>query len=43
MNRIFNDAYLAPELRELNVCCEVGFAASMTIDDVTSADGVWDE
>ncbi|MBP3643514.1 MAG: hypothetical protein J6J22_02560 [Alistipes sp.] len=36
-------AYRAPQLRELGVRVEAGFATSATIDGVTSMDGVWDE
>lgn len=36
-------AYRAPQLRELEVRVEAGFATSVNIDGVTPEDGVWDE
>ena len=43
MKRTYLGVYNAPQLKELNVRCEAGFAASVGIDGITSEDGVWDE
>lgn len=43
MNRILMGAYTAPQVRELDVRVEAGFATSVTIDGVTPEDGAWDE
>lgn len=44
MKRVFlSGAYSAPQLRELTVRCEAGFATSVNIDGITPEDGVWDE
>lgn len=43
MKRTNLGVYTTPQLRELNVRCEAGFATSVGIDGVTPEDGVWDE
>lgn len=44
MKRVFlNGAYSAPQLKELSVRIEQGFATSTTIEGVTSEEGAWDE
>jgi hypothetical protein len=43
MKRITTGVYTAPQVKELNVRVEAGFATSVTIDGITPEDGAWDE
>ena len=43
MKRITTGAYTAPQVKELTVRVEAGFATSVTIDGITPEDGDWDE
>ena len=36
-------AYAAPEMKSVSICCEEGFAPSLTIDGLTPGDGAWDD
>jgi hypothetical protein len=43
MKRFSMGAYTAPQVKELDVRVEAGFATSVTIDGITPEDGAWDE